>query len=74
MIPLSACLTNLAPKVVKVGAGPERTMLVPSAILFTSLGFLRNKAPSRLSSPTFYYCSLTTHHDEMINVYVFSLS
>ena len=45
MIPLSACPANLAPKVVKVGAGPDNTMLAPSAILSTSLGFLRNNAP-----------------------------
>ena len=59
MIPLSAC-PDLAPNVPNVGAGPDNmyTMLAPSAILSTSLSFLRNKAPPRCLFQRFNYCSL----------------
>ena len=44
-IPLNACLPRNTPAVVNEGAGPDKNMLTPSAILSCKVGRLTNLAP-----------------------------
>ena len=44
-MPLNACLPRNTPAVVNEGAGPDKNMLTPSAILSCKVGRLTNLAP-----------------------------